>query len=94
MFLRRTKFTALLFAFLFFIIAAELIYLEIFHHQKSTEKKILFTQKTGLPDLSLSSQESYIRHRSLADVFSIYSNDATLREYSSASFSISNFKEK
>ena len=53
------------------------------------EKKIAFVKLSTLPDLALSSQNSYIRHRSLSDMFSIYQNDGSLREYSSSTFCIS-----
>jgi hypothetical protein len=52
-------------------------------------KKNSFVKLTGLPDLAIASNDSFIRVRSLSDIFSIYSVDPTLREYSSATFSIS-----
>ena len=52
-------------------------------------KKMVFVELLGLPDLAFSSQNSFVRHRSLSDTFSIYNNDGALREYSPATFSIS-----
>lgn len=53
------------------------------------EKKSIFVSKIGLPDLSLSDEAYYIRHRTLSTLFSIYPDDATLREYTNSSFSFS-----
>ena len=49
-------------------------------------KKLTFIKTTGLPDLAISTEASYIRHRSLADLFSIYKDDGNLREYFPTSF--------
>ncbi len=52
-------------------------------------KKLFFIQKTGLPDLAISTEASYIRHRSLSDLFSIYKDDGNLREYFPSTFTYS-----
>jgi hypothetical protein len=57
---------------------------------KELQKKLAFVELVGLPDLALSGDASYIRHRSLSDVFSIYRDDATLREHEKLAFSIAN----
>lgn len=56
------------------------------------EKKVLFVELTGLPDLALSSNSSYIRHRSLSLASDIYSLDGCLREYDKSTYSITNSK--
>ena len=48
-----------------------------------------YVKLTSLPDLALSTQSSYIRHRSLTDVFSIYQYDGALSEYDITSFTYS-----
>lgn len=53
---------------------------------QSIKNKNLFVQTTLLPDLALVNSSSYIRHRSLSTVFSVYSDDGTLREYDITSF--------
>ena len=55
--------------------------------EEMRDKKISFVKLTGLPDLAISSQSSFIRHRSLSDLFSVYSNDSSLREFSKSTFS-------
>ena len=52
-------------------------------------RKSTFVNVIGLPDLSLSNEVYYIRHRTLSSIFSIYPDDGTLREYSNSSFAIS-----
>ncbi|MDD2789455.1 MAG: hypothetical protein PHU40_02190 [Sulfurimonas sp.] len=88
---KKSKVTLGIFAFLVFFILLESIYL--INNKKmdaeKLEKKIAFVSLVGLPDLAFSSQDSYIRHRSLSDVFSIYKDDSSLREYSKAAFVIS-----
>jgi len=54
------------------------------------EKKILFVKLTGLPDLALSPESSYIRHRSLSFTSDIYPLDGCLREYDKSTYSIAN----
>ncbi len=49
-------------------------------------KKLAFIKKTGLPDLAISTEASYVRHRSLSDIFSIYKDDGNLREYFPSTF--------
>ena len=65
-----------------------IIYLSTFHSISKIEakNKNIFVQLTTLPDLALVTQSTYIRHRSLTDVFSIYNNDGVLREYDITSY--------
>jgi hypothetical protein len=56
---------------LFFIF--ETTYLSL--KEKNISQKKLFVKKIGLPDLAVSTEAKYIRHRSLSDIFSIFSED-------------------
>jgi hypothetical protein len=49
-------------------------------------QKLCFLEKTGLPDLAISTETYYIRHRSLSNMFSIYKDDGNLREYFPSTF--------
>ncbi|MEA2017050.1 MAG: hypothetical protein U9N59_01270 [Campylobacterota bacterium] len=49
-------------------------------------QKLSFVKITGLPDLAIATEASYTRHRSLADIFSIYKDDGNLREYFPTTF--------
>ncbi len=53
---------------------------------QTLDKKLAFIRKTGLPDLAISTETSYVRHRSLSDMFSIYKDDGNLREYFPSTF--------
>lgn len=52
-------------------------------HVKSKNE---FVKAVGLPDLALSNGANFIRHRSLADTFSLFSNGAELLEYFPSTF--------
>jgi hypothetical protein len=54
--------------------------------QKQQEKKEQFVAIAGLPDLAIVTETSTVRHRSLSDLFSIYRDDASLREYFPSTF--------
>ena len=53
------------------------------------EKKECFVHLVGLPDLAIVTESSSIRHRTLSDLFSLYRDDATLREYFPSTFTYS-----
>jgi len=54
--------------------------------KKDIQQKRSFVHTTGLPDLALSTDANYIRHRSLSNVSSILNEDGTLREYFPSTF--------
>lgn len=76
-------------AFLLCFVFVEVLYLKMTKSmsEDAKNKKNSFVKLTGLPDLAISNESSYIRHRSLSDTFSLYSNDSSLREYSKITFS-------
>ena len=85
---KKSKYILFIFVGLIFILSFELIYLNSFRSVSEEELivKNSFVKITGLPDLALSTESSYIRHRSLSSIGDIYSEDGTLREFSKASF--------
>ena len=50
------------------------------------QTKKSFIKLVQLPDLAIYNEDFFIRHRTLATVFDIYSEDGSLRESSKASF--------
>jgi len=48
--------------------------------------KLAFVELSGLPDLAISTEATYLRHRSMSDIFSIYKDDGSLREYFPSTF--------
>ncbi|OHE01560.1 MAG: hypothetical protein A2513_07915 [Sulfurimonas sp. RIFOXYD12_FULL_33_39] len=78
------KSKSLFYAFLtiFGVFILESIYL----NSKSMDNNMLnlkndFTKVVGLPDLAISTEASFIRHRTMSNLFSIYKDDPSLREY-------------
>ena len=89
-----TQKTYMLFYMFLIIFSFLFIQLLYFSVEKSMsgealENKLNFVSVVGLPDLSLSSEHYYIRHRTLSNAFSIYPDDGTLRETSNSSFVLS-----
>ena len=68
-----------------FVSIGYLYNLKTLNNYKINQKKA-FVKLVGLPDLAISTEASYIRHRSLSDIFSIYKDDGSLREYFPSSF--------
>jgi len=79
-------------SFLIFFVLVEIVYLNISKSMSEDmlNKKVSFVKLTGLPDLAFFSDINYVRHRSLSDLYSIYSDDSSLRERTTSTFSIAN----
>jgi len=84
--------------YLFYLISTLISFLLILtiylYNTKSTseqtlDKKLTFLKYSTLPDLAISTEASYIRHRSLTNIFSIYKDDGNLREYFPSTFTYS-----
>ncbi len=80
-----------LFGMMISVLTLEVLYLST---QKAMtpsmlEKKKAFVGISGLPDLAISTEATYVRHRTLSDLFSIYKDDGTLREYFPSTYAIS-----
>lgn len=61
----------------------EVIYLQRAKSMNSDmlESKKDFVSLVGLSDLAIATEATYIRHRSVSELFSIYKDDGSLREY-------------
>jgi len=70
------------------ILMVELIYLKQTREmtEKQQIKKQNFVKIAGLPDLAIVTETSSVRHRTMSDLFSIYRDDANLREYFPSTF--------
>jgi hypothetical protein len=77
--------------FVFLLLAIQTIYLYSYNalSKQQIKKKQNFVQTTGLPDLALSTDASYIRHRSFSSISNILSEDGILTEYFSSTFTYS-----
>ncbi len=69
---------------LFVLFVSEMVYLESQNSYK--ESKRLFVSLCTLPDLSISNEAHFVRHRSLSDTFSLFSNSPTLTEFFPSTF--------
>ncbi|PLY16053.1 MAG: hypothetical protein C0628_01610 [Sulfurimonas sp.] len=81
------------FLFYSFFIVIALFFIEVgyLYTTKGIDKNALgtkreFVELLKLPDLAISTEASYVRHRSLSDFFSIYRDDGALREYFASTF--------
>ncbi len=90
-FTSKSRFVFYLFLGLVLVLMGEGFYLE---RVKSTndvvlQKKLAFVKLSTLPDLAIATEASYVRHRSLSEMFSLYKEDGSLREYFPSTFTIS-----
>ena len=87
----KTKILSILFISIFTIFISLNIFLSFTNSisKESMEIKNQFTKIVQLPDLSFWTEDIYLRHRSLSDIFSIYHLDSSLSEYSLGTFAYS-----
>ncbi|WP_229860148.1 hypothetical protein [Candidatus Sulfurimonas baltica] len=85
------KSRVLFYIFLFLIgaVITEIIYLGTKGSSETIDSKVAFVKLAGLPDLAISTEASYVRHRSMSDMFSIFKDDVSLREYFVSTFTYS-----
>ena len=76
---------------LILLLMVELLYLQQTKNITPSQqaKKETFVSLTGLPDLAIVTETSSVRHRTLSDLFSLYRDDANLREYFPSTFTYS-----
>lgn len=88
---KKTKYLFLILSTLVILVLIQATYLNTTKSMSSEmlDKKKAFVKAVGLPDLAISTEATYIRHRSLSNLSSIYSDDGTLREYFASSYTIS-----
>ncbi len=93
---KKSKYLFFIFLLFFTLSLGELLYINEAKSMNSVDldKKKRFVELVGLPDLAFSSEADYIRHRSLSNVFAIYSEDGSLREHSNVSFSTTSIQGK
>lgn len=82
------------FLILISVFAGELFYLNLTSEdEKVVATKNEFVKITLLPDLALSNEASFVRHRSLSDFFSSHKDDGSLREYFASTYIYSESKK-
>ena len=85
---RKSRKLFYLFIGIILFLFVELIYLKQTKEMSLEQhhKKEHFVTIAGLPDLAIVTETSSMRHRSMSDLFSIYRDDASLREYFPSTF--------
>lgn len=85
---KKSYFIIKLFLLLTLLFGVEVLYLYTTKtiSQDAIAVKKEFVHMVGLSDLAISTEASYIRHRSLSDFFSAYRDDGVLRDYFASSF--------
>jgi len=91
---KKTFYLGCVFIFLSVFAFAELVYLKSTKSmtEDMRDKKNVFVSLVKLPDLAISTEATYVRHRSISDMFCIYKDDPTLREYFVSTYAISHSK--
>ena len=72
--------------FLVAVLESALVLLKLHKQEEATAIKQSAVRLIGLPDLALSTEARYVRHRSLSDFHSLFSEEGTLPEYFPSSF--------
>ena len=88
---KKSRVLFFIFLTLFSFFGIEILYLD---STRSTDEKILnkklsFIELSKLPDLAISTEATYVRHRSLSTVGTIYKDDGSLREYFPSTYALS-----
>jgi len=88
---KKSKYLFYTFLTLLFLLVTEGVYLNSTKviSGESLAKKVAFVKISQLPDLAISTEATFVRHRSLGTVFSIYKDDGDLREYFPSTYAIS-----
>lgn len=89
--IEKSKTLSYIFLSIFIVLACEIVYMQ---NYKTTDGAALDTKRdfvklSGLPDLAISNEAYYTRHRTLATLSSIYSDDGSLREYMPSTYALS-----
>ena len=82
--------TSLMFLSIFLIViffaAAEMIYFGSKDNTKTIARKKEAVSLIKLPDLAIVTEATWLRHRSITNVFTVFSEDGVLLDYYPASF--------
>ena len=71
----------LLFPTTFLVVLSTYLYINKSLSEEELAKKDILIKAIGLPDLAISNEAMYIRHRTLSDIFSLFKDSPELREY-------------
>ena len=80
----KTKILSFFLLFTLLSLIGEIIYLK--SRDRSLELRRELVKIVQLPDLSISTESHSVRHRSISDTFSLFSNSPTLTEFFPSTF--------
>lgn len=85
---KKSKYLFIIIVLTLFSIALELTFLNSSKSldKKDIEDKNILVSSIGLPDLAISTEAMYIRHRTLSDTFSVFKESPELKEYFPTTF--------
>lgn len=88
---KKSKVLSYIFLSVLTLLACEITYMQSYKTTSTAElsKKRAFIELSGLPDLAISNEAYYTRHRTLATLSSIYGDDGSLREYMPSTYAFS-----
>lgn len=88
---KKSKFIFFAFVVLSLVLFVETSYIYLSKSMTSSIKnsKLNFINIVELPDLAISTEASYVRHRSLSSMDSIFKDDGSLREYFVSTYAFS-----
>lgn len=88
---KKSRVLSYIFLSIFVFLACEILYMQSFKTTNGVmlDKKRVFVKLSGLPDLAISNEAYYTRHRTLSSLSSIYGVDGSLREYMPSTYILS-----
>ncbi|MGB6328040.1 MAG: hypothetical protein WBF48_03880 [Halarcobacter sp.] len=80
---KKSKYLFIFLGITIFLLLSQTIYLYANKSlsKEEIEKKEILIKAIGLPDLAISTEAMYTRHRTLSDIFSLFKDSPLLREY-------------
>lgn len=82
--IKHSKYLINFIVLLMLLLVTEIFYLKSISLHVEDKKQV--TKLVGLPDLTLANGANFVRHRSLSDTFSLFSNSPELIEYFPSTF--------
>ena len=85
---KKSLYLFIIFSFFTLLLVGEIWYLQNFKtpSQKEIRDKNIYMKIVALPDLAISNEAMFVRHRSLSDIFSLFPDSPSLSEYFPSTF--------
>ena len=83
---RKSRYFIAFFLILLCVGSLQIVYLQVNNQAQNIQDSKRFVEVTGLPDLAISTESMYLRHRSLSSTFAVFKDDPLLLEYFPSTF--------